>query len=88
MDKADQENNSFERTSIFIPRGLVGLVIRFGFARDEKGANFFLVGVIFLCLLTVFLLLYSSPKLLGPKVPPVPREKITEVMKLNYYPER
>lgn len=83
MELLQQDNDYYRRGSVFAPQGIRGLVIRLHLARDTKGADSFLVGVILLCLFMIFVLLSSSAAF-KPKIAPMPPEKIAEIMVLHY----
>lgn len=73
-----QFRNPFDRPR----KGLVGLLIKLGIAKDEKEANVVLIGVIIACLVIILFWIFVVNKN-GSSKPPISKEKIRAVMQLN-----
>lgn len=72
-----QLRNPFDRPR----KGLIGLAIKLGLAKDEKQANIVLIGTILVC--AGFILFWIFFVNNGPTKPPISREKIKTVMELS-----
>jgi hypothetical protein len=64
-----------------VKKGLIGLLIGWELADDEKQANRILIGTIIGCILISTLTIYLVNR--GENAPRVPKEKIRQIMQLH-----